>query len=336
MAGAITVGLFAESENIFLEGQTDSTGCFSFDSLIFFDTATIFAQVLNERGKQRSEVYLETDTEKTPTVAPHILNAMQNISDIPLQQYRHKYYSDVDYREYHPDDGSILLEEVEIKGRKVEKDDGHFRIYLEADDVLEVTPSDYHHSDVLQFLQGRVAGLKISGGSVSLRGVTSMFGGSFPLFILDGMPISDDPLDIIMSIPMITIDKVEVLKGNSAVIYGSRGNNGVIAIYTRKGEAPVTQDFELVGAITKKVIGLSSNREFYSPQYTPESIDSPEPDHRTTLYWDPEISTENGKAALSFYTADDLGYYRIIVEGVTDSGQICLGSAGFMVDSYHK
>ena len=32
---------------------------------------------------------------------------------------------------------------------------------------------------------------------------------------------------------------------NSAVIYGSRGNNGVIVIYTKKGEDPVTLDYEL-------------------------------------------------------------------------------------------
>jgi len=334
--GAITVGLFTDRENIFLEDQTDSTGWFSLDSLIFFDTATIFAQVLNERGKQRSEVYLDKEIEKEPLVSSSILNESQNISDIPLQQYRHKYYSDVDYREYHPDDGSILLEEVEIKGRKVEKNDGNFRIYLEADHVLEVTPLDYHYTDVLQFLQGSVPGLTVSRGTVKLRGITSMSGGSTPLFVLDGIPISDDPTSIIQSIPMVIIDKVEVLKGGSAVVYGSRGNNGVIAIYTRKGEAPVTLDYGLVGAITKKVAGFSSKREFYSPQYTPESIDSPEPDHRTTLYWNPKINTENGKAALSFYTADDLGYFRIIVEGITNNGRICIGTTGFMVDSYHK
>jgi len=335
--GAITVGLFKDSANIILESQTDSSGWFSIDSLFFFDTVTIFAQVLNERGKQRSEVYVDKAIKKELAISSNILNASQNISDIPLQQYRHKYYSNVDYREYHPDDGSILLEEVEIKGTKVEKDDGHFRIYLEADHVLEVTPLDYRHTDVLQFLQSSgVPGLKVYRGKVKLRGITSMLGGSFPLFVLDGIPISDDPLSIIQSIPMTNIDKVEVLKGGSAVIYGSRGNNGVIAIYTKKGEAPVTQDYELIGAITKKVAGFSSTREFYSPKYTPENIDTPKPDHRTTLYWYPEINTENGKATVSFYTADDLGYFRIIVEGVTSNGKICLGSAGFMVDSYHK
>ena len=338
--------MFKDSASIFLENQTDSSGWFSIDSLFFFDTVTIFAQVLNERGKQRSEVYVDKEIKKEPDVSPHILNAAQNISDIPFQQYRHKYNSDLEYQEYHPDDGSILLEEVEIKRRKVDydderfrmylQDDGNFRIYLRADDVLEVTPSDYHHASVLQFLQGRVAGFTLNGGVPKLRGNGSLMGGSLPLFIIDGMLIGDMPMNLISSIPMSNIDKVEVLKGGSAAIYGSRGANGVIAIYTKKGEAAVTQDYELVGAITKKVAGFSSRREFYSPQYIPENIDFPEPDHRTTLYWNPEVITENGKATLSFYTADDLGYFKIIVEGVSDSGQICHGAAGFMVDSYHK
>jgi hypothetical protein len=37
--GDITVGIIAESENIFVEDQTDSTGWFSVDNLVFFDTA---------------------------------------------------------------------------------------------------------------------------------------------------------------------------------------------------------------------------------------------------------------------------------------------------------
>lgn len=330
--GAITVGIFTDSANVFLEDQTDSTGLFSVDKLFFYDTATVIVQVLNQKGKKNTDVYLDTETENVPTISHQLLNEAQNISDIPLQQYHQKYYSDLDYREYNAEDNPILLEEVKITGKKAEEDDGHYRIYNRADDVLEVTPSDYHHANVLQFLQGRVPGLWVSGGRVSLRGPTSILGGSTPLFILDGMPISVEPLNLIMTIPMSNIDKVEILKGTSAVFFGSRGSNGVIAIYTKKGETHATSDYEFVGAINKKVAGFSSYRKFYSPKYTPENINTPQPDHRTTLYWNPKIITKNGKATLSFYTADDLGYFRIIIEGVTDNGQVCLGSAGFMVN----
>ena len=124
---------------------------------------------------------------------------------------------------------------------------------------------------------------------------------------------------------------MEILKGTSAAVYGSQGANGVIAIYTKRGSDPVEREDYITRTITKRMVGFSKYREFYSPQYTPENIDSPKPDHRTTLYWDPNITTENGKAVLSFFTADDLAYYRIIVEGVTDNGRICLGTAKFAV-----
>lgn len=332
--GAITVGLFTVNGHIFLEGITDSSGRFSIENQIFYDTATVFAQVLNEKGKQRSEVSIDTEIKINPAISPQLLNAAQHISEISLQHYRQKYQSDAAYREFLSEEEFILLEGVEVKGTRGEKDDGHFRIYSEADDVLKVKESDYHYLDILHFLQGRVAGLSINGNQIRLRGMNSMIGGSTPLFVLDGMPIGDDPLSIVRSIPMLIINKVEILKGARAAIYGSRGNNGVIAIYTKTGEV-ITQERELIGAITKKVVGVSSNREFYSQKYTPENIESPVPDHRTTLFWNPDFTTEKDRPTLSFYTADDLGYYRIIVEGISEEGQVCYGSARFMVNSHH-
>jgi len=332
--GAITVGLFTADEHIFLEGLTDSSGSFSIENLIFYDTATVFAQVLNEKGKQRSVVSIDTEIKLNPAIPPQMLDAAQQISDLPMQHYRQRYHSDVAYREFRSEDEFILLEGVEVKGTRGEKDDGHFRIHSRADDVLMVKESDYHYLDILHFLQGRVAGLSINGNQIRLRGMNTMFGGATPLFVIDGMPIGDDPLSIVRSIPMLIIDKVEILKGARAAIYGSRGNNGVIAIYTKTG-AVINQEMELIGAISKKVVGVSSNREFYSPKYTPENIESPRPDHRTTLFWNPELIAENGKATLSFFTADDLGYYRIIVEGMNGKGKIFHGSARFMVDSHH-
>ena len=98
-------------------------------------------------------------------------------------------------------------------------------------------------------------------------------------------------------------------------------------------------DFEenhLQGIITERIVGYSNNREFYSPEYTPENINSPRLDYRTTLYWDPDITTKYGNAVLSFFTSDELSYYRIIVEGIMDNGSICLGTASFAVNSRNE
>lgn len=94
--------------------------------------------------------------------------------------------------------------------------------------------------DAGELLRGKVAGLAIStpsgdpgaGVEISLRGITSIFGSSSPLVLIDGYPGS---LNVIS--PM-DIESVEVLKdASAAAIYGARGKNGVILITTKKGKA---------------------------------------------------------------------------------------------------
>lgn len=93
-------------------------------------------------------------------------------------------------------------------------------------------------SDVMEALQGKVAGLDITkssgqvGGGVNilLRGSRSIYGDNSPLFIIDGLPGSYDDLS-----PN-DIESVEVLKdASSTAIYGSAGANGVIIITTKRG-----------------------------------------------------------------------------------------------------
>ena len=47
------------------------------------------------------------------------------------------------------------------------------------------------------------------------------------------------------------------------------------------------------------------------------------PDLRTTLFWKPNINTDiNGRATFTFYTSDNPGPFFIIVEGITDKGEM--------------
>jgi TonB-linked SusC/RagA family outer membrane protein len=92
-----------------------------------------------------------------------------------------------------------------------------------------------------QKLEGRASGLTIStsgepgeGTSVRIRGISSFLNND-PLYIIDGVPVQDafntgfNPNDI---------ESIQVLKDASAAsIYGSRANNGVIIITTKKGKA---------------------------------------------------------------------------------------------------
>ncbi len=118
-----------------------------------------------------------------------------------------------------------------------------------------------------QALQGRVAGAVISqnsghpAGNVSirLRGTSTILGGAEPLIVIDGVLVENNSSAMISlganaprgqaaltsrlhDIAPGDIERIEILKGAAAAaLYGSRANNGVIQIFTRRGQqgAPV-------------------------------------------------------------------------------------------------
>src|SRR5690349_20105275 len=123
---------------------------------------------------------------------------------------------------------------------------------------------------VEQALQGKVVGASIQANSgapgggmqMQLRGVTSINGASEPLYVVDGVVLSnvaipsnqnavtkatqgsnqsltqDNQVNRIADINPNDIENIEVLKGASAsAIYGSRASNGVVIITTRRGKA---------------------------------------------------------------------------------------------------
>ncbi|GGZ25400.1 SusC/RagA family TonB-linked outer membrane protein [Echinicola pacifica] len=111
---------------------------------------------------------------------------------------------------------------------------------VEASDL-----ADLPVSQVTQKLQGQVAGVQINqttgkpgqGMSVRIRGQLSVSGGSEPLYVVDGFPISGD----IGSLNPDEIEEITVLKdAASTSLYGSRAANGVILITTRQGKAGQT------------------------------------------------------------------------------------------------
>lgn len=102
--------------------------------------------------------------------------------------------------------------------------------------TLQEIPSN----SVVNQLQGRVAGLDVVSGNITIRGSRTIgnVGADRPLIIVDGVPYYRDLADINPN----DIKSVDVLKGaSSTAIYGSRGSGGVILITTNKGRVGKTQ-----------------------------------------------------------------------------------------------
>ncbi|RMF58843.1 MAG: SusC/RagA family TonB-linked outer membrane protein, partial [Calditrichaeota bacterium] len=122
-------------------------------------------------------------------------------------------------------------------------------------------------------LSGKIAGLTIrqntgapgGGIDVNLRGLSTLTGSTQPLYVVDGVIISDaavqsgldlvteatvagsdnpqgQPTNRIADLNPYDIESIEVLKGASAAaIYGSKATNGVVIITTKKGVAGKTK-----------------------------------------------------------------------------------------------
>jgi TonB-dependent SusC/RagA subfamily outer membrane receptor len=125
-----------------------------------------------------------------------------------------------------------------------------------------------------------------------------------------------------MSISPRDVERIEVLKSGSSAIYGMRGANGVIAIYTKRG--PSVTELNQRG-ITEDILylpGFHVVKEFYVPKYDSPDENNDKPDKRSTIYWNPSIKTNNlGYANISFYNSDDGKRIQIDLEGITDYGE---------------
>ena len=150
------------------------------------------------------------------------------------------------------EEDNALLDEVVVVGYSSEKKadlTGSVSV-VKMKDV-----SDTPTGNVVQALQGRVAGMNITtdgtpGGlstGTSIRGASSFRGdANGPLYVIDGVMTRENPGTILNSND---VESIQVLKdAASASIYGAQAANGVIIITTkraRKGECRVTFDATL-------------------------------------------------------------------------------------------
>ncbi len=160
----------------------------------------------------------------------------------------------------------LKLEEIVVTGQAtgVEKQNLPNAVATVSADELTRAPAQTLESA----LQGKVPGayIQANGGApgggiqVNLRGVSTINAGSDPLFVVDGIVVSnaaipngqnavtaaaaggnasnqDNPVNRIADLNPADIERIEILKGGSAAaIYGSKATNGVVIITTKRGQ----------------------------------------------------------------------------------------------------
>lgn len=155
-----------------------------------------------------------------------------------------------------------MLEDVVVTALGVERETRSLGYAAQQIDAQPL--ADSPESNFVNALAGRLAGVNVTGATsgpaassrVVIRGETSLSGNNQPLFVVDGIPITNGlssasvgPPDTRGSaavdfgnaaslINTYDIESINVLKGpTAAALYGSRASNGVILVTTKTGGA---------------------------------------------------------------------------------------------------
>ena len=154
----------------------------------------------------------------------------------------------------------------------------------------------------LHELLRRVPSVRVELGKCYVRGGTAVDGKRPAAITIDGIFVNDDyDLD---NIQMSDVERVDVFKGGSTVIWGAIGGMGVISITTKKG------DFKAASVPPTNTKSFTTLGYQIPQSYTPNS---------RTPVWLPSL---RGKSFRLLLPAEYRSDYRIIVEGVTSEGRI--------------
>jgi len=302
--GSITV--FQDSVKEIFAIITDNVGHFR-QTLAFNDTVTFFVNAVSADNK-KGMVVMDTLRPQSPRLEldPLLLDVYASNTSI----VRGLNLS-----------GVTVLDEVAIEGKKLNTSRPATKVHAGADQTVTGDwINDHNFTDIFQALMSKVPGLRYDPNvpSITLRvSQFSRFAGSdvSPLILVDGVPVID--IQQALSIPIRSVDFIDVLKFGSASAYGQRGAAGVIAIYTKKGSPT---GFEKAKLQSVKWVGFSTASEFTPPDYSKAMADDYY-DYRATIYWSPSVkTTRDATTTLSFYAADAGTKYRVVAEGVTAGG----------------
>jgi TonB-dependent SusC/RagA subfamily outer membrane receptor len=308
--------------------SSDSTGRYGFYELDFYDTTQVFVQ--SSRGGNK-DLNISIDSRK-PFPKVRIIKIPYNpieINENELADFLKNTSQAMSSDKKSIFNKNQMLESVNVRVSKLDETDPR-RTYTNATNTIIVDNNVCRGAtNVLQMIQGRVPGVMISpnargGYDVEIRGTTSMVGSNEPFYLMDGMPVD---VDALFSVVPCNIERIDVLKGADATLFGSVGAKGVISIFTKRTieNSDVSKNKSSPTSVQKR-IGYETPREFYAPKYDVSTPDNVRPDFRSTIYWQPNVKTDaTGKATLTYWNSDAKTNVRVIAEGVSSRGVVGVG-----------
>lgn len=293
--------------------ETDENGRFCFTHTEMPEGTRFLAQALTKKEKGKWTLELTLDSINYPEIRHFIpKDYAQNRPEIEsyIQSADDRYTKEHGIR-------TIALDEVVVKARKK----GKSPISVEDSKKITLKQIEEKSAPTLYVL------LKSAGGlNVTHDRITWALGGGEPVILID--EIIFDNMDFIIGMDKTLVEEIEIVKPGSFGIqqlvskYGSELMAGAIIITSkaRDGGFPQRKHTNKKSIIP---LGYQEAKEFYSPRYETEEDSKKVPfDLRTTVYWNPDIKTKEGKATFDFYSADAPGTYSVTLEGISNEGKL--------------
>ncbi|NGF57817.1 carboxypeptidase regulatory-like domain-containing protein [Parapedobacter sp. SGR-10] len=304
---------------------TDQNGRFVFENLVFPDSSKVN---INARGNDNyrslvinlDQTYFPAIDERNPYTANEVLNIDEQLTPY-LENSKNEYRK------------SILIDEV-VVSRTVQ---------------TSRTSKEFSSLSGLSMAEHRIEGDRFSGCNVLTMCLSTLLtgitydnntlkyyvtrnynqGSRVPVqFFLNGMPIDENMLN---SVQPHEIEAVEIfLRDDLGTVSRMYQNDGVVSIITKKekpkGPRMTLSQIEALIPKTNVIdifpLGYIKERKFYLPKYDTSQSKATN-DYRTTIYWNPDVQLdENGKVTLDYYNADGNGRYKVVVEGMDDTGRL--------------
>ncbi|MBS1750149.1 MAG: hypothetical protein JST63_09610 [Bacteroidetes bacterium] len=321
---------FADSTNQFSQTTTDSKGVFELNNMIYEEPVKVYYQVNNKKAAPREiSITFEplTKSVEFKGILPEseyklVKRPVKDVlpADVAraLNTWKNQKETETKFK---------TLEEVKVVAQKksnVEKlneklSSGMFRSMNEnVFDLVNENQDAASFTNILQWLQGRVAGLQIQ---MQNGNYVPMLRGSQVGLYLDEMQVDASAIN---NLPVSDIAMVKVIKGPFLGGIGG-GGGGAVAIYTRRGDTQRANDQKTPSLPNSMLAGFDKVAPFKSPDYADANFKPSGKDTRDILYWNPFLLSEKRKpVTIRFYNNDDAKRLRVVIIGFTKDDDIPL------------
>lgn len=318
-----TVQFIVPDKNISVSAQTDAEGRFRFTNLVFPDSSKAILSARNNVNARNMMIIVDGDA--FPSVTPNA-NVADEVVNIDSTLHAYLLNSKKVYRT------AVVLNEVVIKAKATPKPSHTDYPALSGLSAIpdQLIPGDRFKGCpiLLDCLKSGTMGLTYQDENFYVSRDYNM-GSRTPVQVfLNGMPVDANNLTTVNSSD---VESVEVfLRDELGTVNRTYNTNGVLVVNTKK--APKGTPIKLSDLkellpqsnfLNFTPLGYQKTRQFYSPKYDVHKTGPATIDLRSTIYWNPSLSTDKtGKASVEYYNADGRGSYRAVLEGIDKEGNL--------------